>query len=310
MKTFALLGHPVGHSVSPAIHHAAYSCLGLDHRYVAIDCPDADAVREQKNALARGDLGGVNITVPWKTLALRLADEVDESARRTGACNVWVRRDDGKIVAHNTDTSALAERLQAGLSATPSEGFSALVLGAGGAARAAVVACLDIAAHTVFVSSRKWRGGPGPGLGGVWEGAEEFRALGATPIAWCGDVEGGLGPRAAGGATTDIAAAALGCRLIVQATSAGMRGAGAGDEVADIVPWSMLPERAFAYDLVYNPAETPFLKAAAAHRISSEGGLSMLVGQAAFAFELWLGLAPDRERMHEAAHQAIFGAKP
>lgn len=300
MNTFALLGHPVGHSVSPAIHHAAYAALGMDHRYVAIDCPDADAVRSCLGALRKGELTGVNITVPWKTLALELADQVDESARRTGAANVWVRGGDGRVVAHNTDTRALAERLRAGLGDS-TEPLSALVLGTGGAARAAAVACRDIGSERVFVSSRRWQPGRGE-----WAGADAFRELGATPLAWVGRPSDD-DPSVA--ALRDVAATAPETRLVVQATSAGMRGVGHGEDVATIVPWSKLPPASFAYDLVYNPAETPFLRAALDHGIHSEGGLSMLVGQAALAFELWLGVAPDRERMQSAANDAIFGAE-
>jgi shikimate dehydrogenase len=141
VKTFALLGHPLGHSVSPALHHAAYEQFGLDHRYVTIDCPDEDAVKAQREALVRRELAGLNITVPWKRLALRLADRVDPSAARTGAANVWVRTEEGQVVAHNTDAGALRDCLRAARIPRDAENLETLVLGNGGAARASPSCC-------------------------------------------------------------------------------------------------------------------------------------------------------------------------
>lgn len=293
MKTFAVLGHPIAHSLSPALHHAAYLELGLDHRYVTIDCPDEEAVRAQRTALVKGELGGVNITVPWKRTALALADRVDASAARTGAANVWVRSPDGEVVAYNTDAGALRDCLHAGLVETGASPVRALVLGAGGAARAAVVACLDLGAASVCVSARKWQGDPAS-----WEQARAFRELGANPVAW---TESAL-------ARECVSSAAEGCTLIVQATSAGMLGVGGGEQVASIVPWSRVDRSAFVYDVVYKPARTPFLDAAQQQGLSHEGGLSMLVGQAALAIQLWLGVLPSHERMRAAANQALFGA--
>jgi shikimate dehydrogenase len=170
----------------------------------------------------------------------------------------------------------------------------ALVLGNGGAARAAVVACRDLGARQVFVSSRKWRGEES-----AWERAEGFAELRATPLAW-GDPAPGH---------SDVAAVAPSCLLVVQATSAGMHGVGGGEELSRVLPWRELDRRSFLYDVVYNPTETPFLRDAKAAGLGHEGGLSMLVGQAALAFELWLAQRPARERMQRAAEEAIFGAR-
>jgi shikimate dehydrogenase len=278
--------------LSPALHHAAYRELGLDHRYVTIDCPDEGAVRAQRDALVRAELAGLNITVPWKRVALALADEVHPSARRTGAANVWVRGEAGQVIAHNTDCSALADCLRAGL-AEPSLAGPALVLGNGGAARAAVVACLDVGARPVRVSARRWQGERVD-----WEQADAFAALGAEPIAWVDS---------SSGRSRTLADAASESQLLVQATSAGMQGVVGGELVAGVIPWSRVRPSAFAYDVVYKPARTPFLDAAREHRVRHEGGLPMLVGQAALAIQLWLGVEPSRERMREAADRAIFG---
>lgn len=282
---FGLLGHPVGHSVSPAIHQAAYDAFELPHVYEVSDCPTAGDVEARVAELRAGQWAGLNVTVPWKRLALRLADGVDESARTTGAANVLVREPSGRIIAHNTDAPALGDLLEAG--APPTAPRVGLVLGNGGAALAAVVAAQRAGCQRVYVSARRWAQGA---LG--WDAASEFERLGATPLAW--------GPASLATVAPELA-------MVVQATSAGMRGAGGGEELVAAVPWDALAESVFAYDVVYNPEVTPFLARAAARGLRSEGGLSMLVGQAALAIELWLGVSPPRSRLMASARASIFG---
>jgi shikimate dehydrogenase len=121
---------------------------------------------------------------------------------------------------------------------------------------------------------------------------DDIARLGAEPLAW-GD---GDGPLADFAARSDV---------VVQATSAGMHGAGPGEDVARVVPWSRLSKTSVAYDLVYNPADTEFQRRARAAGLVARGGLGMLVLQAARAFELWLGVAPPREPMLAAALAAL-----
>lgn len=282
---FGLLGHPVGHSVSPAIHQAAYDAFDLPHVYAVVDCPSATEVEAQVAELRAGKWAGLNVTVPWKRLALRLADIVDKSAEATGAANVLVREESGRIVAHNTDAPALAQLLASGAPVAPSQ--TALILGNGGAALAAVVAAKRAGGGRVYVSARRWEQG-----GSAWEAASEFEQLGATPVAW--------GPLPLGAVAAEVT-------MLVQATSAGMRGIGGGDELVAALPWEEFSKSVFAYDVVYNPESTPFLEQAAARGIRCEGGLSMLVGQAALAIELWLGVSPPRAQLMARARAAIFG---
>lgn len=271
--------------MSPAIHQAAYDAFGLPHSYQLCDCPAASDVERQVGALRAGEWAGLNVTVPWKRLALKLADDVDSSARETGAANVLVRQPSGRIMAHNTDAPALARLLASKMVADAPA--AALVLGNGGAALAAVVAARRAGALRIFVSARRWTEPRN-----LWEAASEFEALGAEPIAWKHEV---------------WASQASGLGLLVQATSAGMTGVGGGEDLAATVPWRELPPSAFAYDVVYNPQVTPFLQRASDHGLRSEGGLTMLVGQAAFAIELWLGMPPPQQLLLERARQAIFG---
>jgi shikimate dehydrogenase len=279
---FVLLGHPVAHSLSPVIHHAAYAALGLPHRYELVDAPDLAALEAACNELRAGTIAGANVTIPWKRAALGLSDRPDASAADVGAANVLVRSDRGEIVAYNTDVPALAREI----GAHASERGRALVLGNGGAALAAVAALARLGVGEIGVSARRFDANVSPD---AWPGAAEFRRLGATLVAW------------PAGDASEFDDFVLKSGVIVQATSAGMHGSSPGVAVADVVPWTRLAPGTLAYDLVYNPAETEFLRAARAHGAVALGGLGMLVGQAALAFELWLGSTPPHEAMRLAA---------
>jgi shikimate dehydrogenase len=283
-QRFVLVGHPVSHSLSPAIHGAAYTELGLDARYELVDGPDEAAVGRVVDAVRSGTIAGANVTVPWKQVALRLADRADPSASEVGAANTLVRGPAGQVVAHNTDVPALAAELT---ELVESPGV-ALVLGAGGAALAAVAAARQLGAE-VRASARRFDASVSDA---EWPNAAALRRLGAELVAWPS------GP----GALLD---GAVGAHVVLQATSAGMSGAGSGDGVADVVPWSRLARGAVAYDLVYNPSVTPFLARATAAGVTARGGLGMLVGQAAYALELWLGQKAPRAVMQRAAQSAL-----
>jgi shikimate 5-dehydrogenase len=160
----------------------------------------------------------------------------------------------------------------------------------------------------VFVSSRGWlREAPIVG----WQHAASLRELGAVPLAWAEGVpadsvpaEGVLRePPAMAGVLPSV-------DVIIQATSAGMRGAGPGESVSDWIPWQRLARGAVAIDVVYNPPLTPFLAAAERHGVVSKGGLGMLVRQAAAAIAIWLGSEPgfrlpDLAELHAAAERAL-----
>ncbi len=271
MSHFALVGHPVSHSLSPEIHRAAYRALGAEHVYELVDAPDEAAVARVVDALRAGELAGVNVTIPWKRVALALADRVAPSAQDTGAANVLERGSDGLVAAHNTDVPALVDEL--GRLAPGAR--SACVIGNGGAASAAVAACRALGVARIVVVARRWE--PAVEAG--------FARLGATPTPW------GTVPASSG--------------VVIQATSAGMLGADPGETVRDIVPWRELARDAAAFDVVYNPALTPFLAAARAAGLAAEGGLGMLVGQAALALGIWLGAVPPRAPLRDAAERAL-----
>ena len=288
-RRFVLIGHPVGHSLSPAIHQAAYRALGLPHRYELADCPDEAAVTQVVSALRNGEIAGANVTIPWKRLALLLADMVAPSAQRVGVANVLSRSAEGVVVAHNTDVPALAEEFQR-LAGTVRR---VLVIGNGGAAPAVVAAAQDAGADRITLTARRFVPSEPEGN---WPHAAEFIAKRVSLMAW---------PDGDARATSRMREVAARVDLIVNCTSAGMLGADDGQKLAEIVPWEHIPQSALAYDLIYNPEQTPFLKRARAAGLNAEGGLGMLVTQAALAIELWLSLSPPRAELAAAARDEL-----
>lgn len=288
-KRFVLIGHPVAHSLSPVIHQAAYRELGLPHRYELADCADEAAVEKVVAAIRSGEIAGANVTIPWKRLALKLADLVAPAAQRVGVANVLARGADGAIVAHNTDVPALAEEFQR-LSGSVRR---VLVIGNGGSAPAVVAAAQDAGADRVSLTARKFVSTVAEA---DWPHAEEFVARGVTLLAW---------PESDARAKSRLREAVARIDLIVNCTSAGMSGADDGEKLAEIVPWDHIPQSALAYDLIYNPAATPFLQRAKSCGLAAENGLGMLVAQAALAIELWLSVSASRTALLAAANAEL-----
>lgn len=283
---FCLFGHPVGHSLSPVIHGAAYRALGLDHRYELVDVPDEAALAAEVRAIREGVVAGANVTIPWKREALRLADEAEASAERVGAANVLSRTTGGRVRASNTDVGALVAELRA----LAPGAARVLVIGSGGAALAAVAAAHAFGAQSVAVTAR---GFSASAPRETWPRAAEFTALSAEVLPW------------PGGGDESVATFASAVGVVVQATSAGMQGKDPGSAVADVVPWNTLPDHAVAYDLVYTPPETEFMRRARARGLRAENGLGMLVEQAALALETWLAVRAPRAEMRAAAEEEL-----
>jgi shikimate dehydrogenase len=272
---FAVIGSPIAHSKSPAMHMAAYRALGLPHVYEKIDTPSRE-LPERVALLRDGTLAGINVTVPHKTSVLSLADELDTTAQAIGAANTLVRSPAGRIVAHNTDAPALEQEL---LALAPADAFTnrtAVVLGTGGAARAAIFALGKLGVARVVVRGRTRK----RELADILALANPSASLSFEPFA-APPVE-----------PTDLCA-------IVQATTAGMTGAPPGEIAIDAIAWPSLA-RPIVYDVVYAPPLTPLLDRAASTGLPHAGGLGMLVRQGALAFELWLGVRPPLDVMRAA----------
>lgn len=268
-QLLALLGRPVGHSRSPAIHTAALEALGLDAAYLAFEVADG-AVGDAIAGLRALGVTGANVTVPHKRAVMPHLDAIEPAAAAIGAVNTIVREGD-RLVGANTDAPGLVRALrEAGCDPT---GRRVTVLGAGGAARAAVVGLAEAGAAQVTVAARR------PMAAGAM----------LTDLA--------LDPPTA---AVDLATVALDdVDLLVQATSATM--SDTAQAFADALPIASLPKTATVVDLVYAPLETTVLAAARAHGCQAIDGLGMLVWQAALAFDRWLGVEPPIDVMRRAA---------
>lgn len=282
-RRFAVIGDPVSHSRSPAMQGAAFRALGLPHTYEAVHVGSSELARIIAE-FREGRFDGLNVTVPHKERVLPLVDVLDEGTRLAGAANTLVRRDDGALVAYNTDAPALAAELRR-LSRSGAPGVDrrwvsarALVLGSGGAARAAVVALgAHLGVRDIVVRARAFADATR---------REAFLATAPCPVTaqpWA--------PSEENERTTE---------LLVQATSAGMRGGAPGETAAEAVAWSAVPSGAVALDVVYSPRDTPWLRAARDRGLRCDDGLGMLVGQGALAFELWLGIDAPIDAMRAA----------
>jgi shikimate dehydrogenase len=295
-----LFGHPVSHSVSPAIHAAAIAELGLPHTYAALDLPSPESLTRAFDDLRSGVISGANVTIPFKRTVLPMVDEVSPSAVEVGAANVICRGPQGRLIAHNTDAAALGAEIEAlGGGRKLSR---AVIIGAGGAGLAAIAACKHLAIGSITVTARSW-----PSSESLREhpSAKEARALGAIPCAW---------PLAAGAGREGAHVqplrpewrdAARSADLIIQATSAGMVGKDPGEAVSGIIPWPDISADVIACDVVYHPRETRFLRDATERGIRAVDGLGMLVRQAALSFALWTGIEPPTAVMWKAAEAAL-----
>lgn len=261
----AVIGDPVGHSLSPALHNAAFAATGLDWVFVALPVPAGDGAAAV-DAMRTLRLGGMSVTMPHKDAVAAAADERSEAVVALGAANCLVRLDDGRIRAENTDGAGFLAGLRADAGCEVRD-RRVVVLGAGGAARAVVHACATAGAHTVVVVNRSA------------ERAAAAAALG--------------GPTGRVGAMGDVADA----DLVVNATSVGM----AGDPAMPCDP-SLLGPGQVVVDLVYEPMETSWLTAVRAAGVTAHNGVSMLIGQAAVAFTLWTGRDAPVAAMREVVH--------
>ncbi|MEX2445748.1 MAG: shikimate dehydrogenase [Dehalococcoidia bacterium] len=278
-RTIALLGHPVAHSISPRFQQAALDALGIEARYEAWDTAPAD-LRGAVERLRSGDLLGANVTVPHKVAAMQLVDRPDALAERVGALNTIVRRD-GLLHATNTDVAGvLRALLDAGVEVP---GANVVLLGAGGAARAVVVAMREAGARRVTVVNR------------TPANAHALSELGGDAL----DMRFAPLDLADGSYRRSLREA----QIIVQSTSVGMRHGPAEAETP--VPVEHFVPGQVAFDLVYVPEETPFLRAAAEAGAQLVGGLQMLIHQGAEAFRLWTGQEPPIEVMARAARAAL-----
>ncbi len=266
MYVFGLLGNPVGHSLSPPMHEAAYEALGMDARYVTFE-PAPDAVARALDGAAALGIAGLNVTIPFKRTVL---DHVDPAplAARIGAVNT-IDLGTEPPTGHNTDAAGVRRSFErAGVEL---DGRTAVVVGAGGAGRAATVALADAGA-AVHVANRT---------------VERAEGL-ADEV-----------PDATAGGLDSLADRVPAADLLVNATSVGME----GDESP--VPADLLHADLAVLDAVYTPVETRLLRDAAAAGATTVDGATMLLLQGVAAFERWTGRDAPVEAMETALRERL-----
>jgi shikimate dehydrogenase len=274
LPSVGLIGDPVAHSVSPAMHNAAFAAFGIDEEYVLWHTP-APTLPERIAQVRAPGMRGANVTVPHKTAVMRLLDSVNAHAQAIGAVNTIVRDAAGRLHGVNTDAPGFARALTyAGFMA---RGGSVVVLGAGGTARAIVYALVESGIGSVVVANRT--------AARAHALVQDMQPRSSVP----------LHALALDDAVLDTALAHA--DLLVNTTTVGLDGAAS----------PLAPERLhaglFVVDAIYR--HTPLLRVAAARGARVQNGLEMLVQQGALAWEAWMGRAAPVDSMRAAAQHAL-----
>lgn len=269
----ALIGHPVAHSLSPLIHEYWRDLYGLGGGYTLVDVAGAEGLEAAVLSLRDDGCQGFNVTIPYKRDMLALCNNLDDAARETGAVNLVAIGADGTLSGKNTDAYGFIASLKEECPQFVFDGSSALVLGAGGAARAVCYGLKQAGVETLYVANR----------------THEKAAL--------------LAARYDGQALTwaekDSDRAAQ-CDLVVNTTSLGLSG-----NAALAYDFSGLKSDAVICDIVYRPAMTAFLQGAQDKGLATVGGIGMLLHQARPSFKAWTGIMPEvtaalRQKIQEA----------
>jgi len=275
-KNLAVIGYPIHHSLSPTMQNAALGRAGLDYVYAALSVAP-DNLAAAVAGLKALEFRGFNVTIPHKTTVMKYLDEVDSSAQIIGAVNTVVN-DDGRLKGYNTDALGFIHALRdAGF--TPRD-KCAVVLGAGGAAKAVTQSLLAAQVAELIVGARNG------------EKAHDFAKMFAAHGNVCGFEW----------KSAEFVAALSRADLLVNTTPLGMC------PNVDAMPpldLSRLKTSAFVYDIIYTPAQTRLLKEAASAGHRTLNGENMLVWQGAEAFRLWTGRMPDTELMMNVLREQL-----
>ncbi|ABK76846.1 shikimate 5-dehydrogenase [Cenarchaeum symbiosum A] len=265
-----MIGDPINHSLSPTLHNAAFMELGMDCTYIAYRIPRGE-LEEGIGSLKDTGVEGFNVTIPHKVAVMKYMDRLDETCSMAGAANT-VSIKDGVLKGYNTDMGGFLDPIKKrGIGI---EGTEALVLGAGGAARAVTVALAGEGARRITIANRTQQG--------AREIALLARRLGADAVP--ADLE-------------DVGRLARRSKFIVNCTPVGMGGE------PSLVPEESIQDTSVVYDIVYMPLETDMIKKAKARNAVYIRGFEMLLGQACRAFEIW----HEVEAPYKAMKQMMVG---
>ena len=268
--TLGLIGYPLGHSLSPKIHTAALKAGGLqgDYSLFPIHPDDKQGLKDLLARVRTGEIRGLNVTIPHKQNVIEFMDELTPTAKAIGAVNTIYMRAD-KLIGDNTDAPGFLADLKRVSNSSFSTPHSALVLGAGGSARAVVYALLNDGWNVTLAARR------------IEQAQQLANSIDNYQLSIVN--YSNLQP-----STFD---------LIVNTTPLGMA---PNTETSPLPENTVLSKHTFIYDLVYNPRETKFVRDARAQGLNASTGLGMLIEQAALAFEKWTGVSADRVAMQQA----------
>jgi len=272
-KLCCLIGHPVKHSISPQLHNSAFKHLGLNMVYLAFDVKSEHLSRVVKG-LRSLNIVGFNVTIPHKVSIIKFLDILDSTARETKAVNTVVLKNN-RLTGYNTDVEGIKRSL------LDSKGIldgRALIIGAGGAARAAVVALKNLGIDEIVIANRR-----------IWKAAALVRIFKKNDL----EVKSVGLPEVRRYSRTSS--------IIINATPVGMW------PHQDETPLSSkdIPRNSTVLDLVYNPLKTKLLEEAEKAGAETINGLKPLIEQASKAFELWTGLHPPKDVLWRVAEEAL-----
>lgn len=272
MMRLGLIGYPVSHSLSPQIHNAALKACDLDGEYTLfpIASDDMQALQALLDRVRSGEITGLNVTIPHKQNVIEFMDELTPTAQAIGAVNTIYLREDN-LIGDNTDAMGFLTDLNRHIKSSFIVHRSALVLGAGGSARAVVYALLNDGWHVTLAARRLEQA---DALASQFEGvnAVELNVKTFEPS---------------------------NVQLIVNTTPVGMT---PNIDKSPLPVNLSLPQNVFIYDLVYNPQETKLVRDARLQNLQATTGLGMLIEQAALAFEKWTGHNPPRDILYQVVN--------
>ena len=278
MRKFAILGYPIGHTISPQIHKAGFESLGVDATYEILETAPENLIDRIKFLKING-YSGVNVTIPLKVKIAMFVDSVDKNADLAGAINTIKIDADKSMSGFNTDITGF----KSALLSYDLSGKEVSILGTGGASRAVTVACIDLGVKKINFYTRN--------IPNSLDFVKFFRELAPN-------VEFTLNQNEM---LKDLSST----KLLVNATPIGMKGHSADQSPVNKQVLSSLPKDAIVYDIIYNPTETILLQCAENLGYKTISGLDMLVAQAVEAQRIWFGSTPDFEKMKRAGEKAL-----
>lgn len=279
MLKFAILGYPIGHSISPQIHKAGFKSLGIEADYEILETSPENLI-ERIRELKTNNYAGVNVTIPLKVKIVLFLDGVDKYANLAGAVNTIKISPDKSLIGYNTDIIGFRSALP---NPDMLRGKEVTILGTGGAARAVTVACIELGVRKVNFYTRN--------IPNSLEFVKIARQL-APQIEFTLNQNETLNDLS----LTD---------MLVNTTPIGMKGHSADRSPVDKKVLATMKKEAIVYDIVYNPTATVLLETANHLGLRTISGLDMLVSQAVEAQKIWFGRTPDFKEMKIAAERAL-----